>query len=66
MKPALTVAVVLGCAVAAVSAQSPASSFARGSSQQNWQNPGAWGTPSARNRIIAMPTIAQGYTGRAK
>jgi sugar lactone lactonase YvrE len=27
---------------------------------------GVWGTPSARNRIIAIPTIAQGYTGRAK
>ena len=27
---------------------------------------GAWGTPTARNRIIAIPTIAQGYTGRAK
>jgi len=27
---------------------------------------GDWGTPSARNRIIAIPTIAQGYTGRAK
>ena len=27
---------------------------------------GAWGTPSARNRVIAIPTIAQGYTGRAK
>ena len=27
---------------------------------------GNWGTPSARNRIIAIPTIAQGYTGRAK
>ncbi len=27
---------------------------------------GSWGTPSARNRIIAIPTIAQGYTGRAK
>jgi sugar lactone lactonase YvrE len=27
---------------------------------------GGWGTPSARNRILAMPTIAQGYTGRAK
>jgi hypothetical protein len=25
-----------------------------------------WGTPSARNQIIAIPTIAQGYTGRAK
>jgi len=27
---------------------------------------GGWGTPSARNRIIAIPAIAQGYTGRAK
>jgi gluconolactonase len=27
---------------------------------------GAWGTPSARNRVIAIPTLAQGYTGRAK
>ncbi len=27
---------------------------------------GAWGTPSARNRVIAISTIAQGYTGRAK
>jgi sugar lactone lactonase YvrE len=27
---------------------------------------GGWGTPSARNKIIAIPTIAQGYTGRAK
>ena len=27
---------------------------------------GAWGTPSARNSIISIPTIAQGYTGRAK
>jgi gluconolactonase len=27
---------------------------------------GAWGTSSARNRVMAMPTIAQGYTGRAK
>jgi gluconolactonase len=27
---------------------------------------GGWGTPSARNRIIEIPTIAQGYTGRAK
>jgi sugar lactone lactonase YvrE len=27
---------------------------------------GGWGTPSARNRIIAIQTIAQGYTGRAK
>jgi sugar lactone lactonase YvrE len=27
---------------------------------------GTWGTPSARNRIIAIPTIALGYTGRAK
>src|SRR4051812_23805348 len=27
---------------------------------------GTWGTASARNEIIAIPTIAQGYTGRAK
>jgi sugar lactone lactonase YvrE len=27
---------------------------------------GTWGTPSARNQVIAIPTIAQGYTGRAK
>jgi hypothetical protein len=27
---------------------------------------GGWGTSSARNRIIAIPTIAQGYTGRAQ
>jgi gluconolactonase len=27
---------------------------------------GSWGTPSARNRVIAIPMIAQGYTGRAK
>lgn len=27
---------------------------------------GGWGTPSARNRVIEMPVIAQGYAGRAK
>jgi len=27
---------------------------------------GGWGTPSARNQIVAIPMIAQGYTGRAK
>ena len=27
---------------------------------------GTWGTKSARNRIIAIPTIAEGYGGRAK
>jgi gluconolactonase len=27
---------------------------------------GTWGTPSARNRVIAVPMLAQGYTGRAK
>ncbi len=27
---------------------------------------GGWGTPSARNLIIAIPSLAQGYTGRAK
>ena len=27
---------------------------------------GAWGTSSARNRVMGIPTLAQGYTGRAK
>ena len=27
---------------------------------------GGWGTPSARNRVVAIPMIAQGYLGRAK
>jgi gluconolactonase len=27
---------------------------------------GAWGTPSARNQVVAIPMLAQGYTGRAK
>jgi sugar lactone lactonase YvrE len=27
---------------------------------------GTWGTKSARNRVIAIPTIAEGYMGRAK
>jgi sugar lactone lactonase YvrE len=27
---------------------------------------GGWGTPSARNQVVAIPTLAQGYTGRAK
>ena len=27
---------------------------------------GGWGTPSARNQVVAIPLIAQGYTGRAK
>jgi len=27
---------------------------------------GDWGTPSARNLVIRIPTIARGYTGRAK
>jgi len=27
---------------------------------------GAWGTPSARNKVLAIPTLAQGYAGRAK
>ena len=40
MRPALVLAVLVGCAISVVSAQGPASSFARGSSQQSWQNPG--------------------------
>jgi gluconolactonase len=27
---------------------------------------GGWGAPSARNQMIAIPTLAQGYMGRAK
>ena len=27
---------------------------------------GGWGSPSARNQLIAIPTLAQGYLGRAK
>jgi gluconolactonase len=27
---------------------------------------GGWGTPSARNQIVAIPMLAQGYPGRAK
>ncbi len=27
---------------------------------------GGWGTPSARNRIIAIPMLSQGYLDRAK
>ena len=40
MRPALAVAVVLACAVGAVAAQGPSSSFPRGNSQQSWQSPG--------------------------
>jgi sugar lactone lactonase YvrE len=40
MRPAIALAALVGCAVAAGSAQSPSSAFARGSSQQSWQNPG--------------------------
>jgi hypothetical protein len=27
---------------------------------------GGWGTPSARNQIVAIPMLAKGYRGRAK
>ncbi len=27
---------------------------------------GGWGTPSARNQIVALPMLARGYAGRAK
>lgn len=40
MKSPIAFAIVLGCAAAGASAQSPSSTFARGSSQQSWQNPG--------------------------
>jgi sugar lactone lactonase YvrE len=40
MKSTIALAVLLGCAAAAASAQSPSATFARGSSLQSWQNPG--------------------------
>ena len=40
MKSAIAVAVLLGCAIAAASAQSPSSAFPRGNSKQAWQDPG--------------------------
>ncbi len=40
MRTTIALAVVLGCAAATASAQSPSSSFPRGNSQQSWQNPG--------------------------
>src|ERR1700732_1815184 len=40
MKSQIALAAVVVCAAAAVSAQSPSSSFPRGSSMQSWQNPG--------------------------
>src|SRR5436190_3125727 len=40
MKSTLAVAVVVVSAAAVAVAQSPSSTFARGSHQQNWQNPG--------------------------
>src|SRR5262249_703350 len=40
MKSQIALAVLVGCAAAVVSAQSPSSSFPRGSSKQSWQNPG--------------------------
>ena len=40
MKSPIALALIVGCAAAVVSAQSPSSSFPRGSSLQNWQNPG--------------------------
>ena len=43
MRPAIALAVLVICAVAAGFAQSPSSTFARGSSQQSWQNPGLKG-----------------------
>src|SRR4051812_40821538 len=40
MKSPIALVIIAGCAAAVVSAQSPSSSFPRGSSLQNWQNPG--------------------------
>ena len=40
MKSRIALAVILGCAAGAASAQQPSSAFDRGNSQQSWQNPG--------------------------
>ncbi|HEY3517777.1 MAG TPA: hypothetical protein VGL98_12085, partial [Gammaproteobacteria bacterium] len=40
MKSTLALAVLVGCTAAAASAQSPSSSFNRGTGLQAWQNPG--------------------------
>ena len=40
MKPTIALAVLLGCAAATASAQSPSSAFDRGHSLQSWQDPG--------------------------
>ena len=40
MKSRIALAVIVGCAAGAASAQQPSSAFARGNSQQSWQNPG--------------------------
>jgi hypothetical protein len=39
MKSRMALAVILGCAVTTVSAQSPSSAFDRGNSRQSWQEP---------------------------
>src|SRR5450755_2488538 len=40
MKSQVALMVIAGCAAGVVSAQSPSSSFPRGSGMQSWQNPG--------------------------
>jgi len=40
MKTQIALVVIAGCTAGVVSAQSPSSSFPRGSSMQSWQNPG--------------------------
>src|SRR5687767_14964958 len=40
MNARILLAIVAGCAISAAAAQSPSSTFARGNSQQSWQNPG--------------------------
>jgi sugar lactone lactonase YvrE len=40
MKTTFALAILVGCAAAGASAQSPSSSFDRGHSMQSWQNPG--------------------------
>lgn len=63
MKSPIALVVLLGCAAGAVSAQSPSSSFDRGNSQQNWQNPGL---PAVLAKCATRPQpFAIGGGGRA-
>ena len=71
MKPTIALAVLVGCAAAIVSAQSPSSSFDRGKSLQSWQNPGLQGvlakckSPAKPFSIPGAPTANTGASAPA-